>query len=213
VFGDGEEIPMTWMTGEDLCHSNFIDFSAILGYEFRGANSPCGIRVHVDREYYEKKKLAPFYTGTSKNIVIGNTLGLSQCSNVLLHIFQASIAPQAGNIDAIRGAFVNLLAYSHEVYCKGETADVEPLDVMDYIYKEMYECIVNKKTPRVCPVYHEAHLAQQLNLPLLKANLAEHKEVKLQRKAPTGHSTKPFAPMRGEEEEIEEGSQLEAIQG
>jgi hypothetical protein len=26
--------------------------------------------------------------------------------------------------------------------------------------------------------------------------------VKLQRKAPTGHSTKQFAPMRGEEEEI-----------
>jgi hypothetical protein len=34
VFGDGEKIPMTWMTREDLCHSNFIDFSTLLGYEF-----------------------------------------------------------------------------------------------------------------------------------------------------------------------------------
>jgi hypothetical protein len=52
-------------------------------------------------------------------------------------MFRASISPQAGNIDAIRGSLVNLLAYSHEVYCQGETAYVDPLDVMVYIYKEM----------------------------------------------------------------------------
>jgi hypothetical protein len=75
VFGDGEEIPMTWMTGEELCHSNFIDFSALLGYEFRGANTPCGARMHVDGEYYEKNKLAPLYTGTSKKIVVGTLMG------------------------------------------------------------------------------------------------------------------------------------------
>jgi hypothetical protein len=118
VFGDGEEIPMTWMTGEELCHSNFIDFAALLGYEFRGATSPSGIRMHVDGEYYDKKKLAPLYTRDDKKIVIGGTLGLSQRSNILLRMFRASIAPQAGNFDAIRGALVNLLAYTHEVYCK-----------------------------------------------------------------------------------------------
>jgi hypothetical protein len=77
VFGDGEEIPMTWMTGEDLCHSNFTDFAALLGYEFHGATSPSGMRMHVDGEYYEKKKLAPLYTGDDKKIIIGGTLGLS----------------------------------------------------------------------------------------------------------------------------------------
>jgi hypothetical protein len=50
VFGDGEEIPMTWMTEEELCHSNFIDFAALLGYEFCGATSPSGIWMHVDGE-------------------------------------------------------------------------------------------------------------------------------------------------------------------
>jgi hypothetical protein len=78
VFGDGEEIPMTWMTGEELCHSKFINFAALLGYEFCGATSPSGIRMHVDGEYYEKNKLAPLYTGDDKKIVIGGTLGLSQ---------------------------------------------------------------------------------------------------------------------------------------
>jgi hypothetical protein len=147
VFWDGEEIPMTWMTGEELCHSNFIDFAALLGYEFHGPTSPSGIRMHVDGEYYDKKKLAPLYTGDNKKIVIGGTLRLSQRSNILLRMFRASIAPQAGNFDAIRGALVNLFAYTHEVYCKGETAEVEPLDVMDFIHKEINDCIVNKKTP------------------------------------------------------------------
>jgi hypothetical protein len=39
---------MTWMTGEEVCHSNFMDFAALLGYEFRGATTPCGMRMHVD---------------------------------------------------------------------------------------------------------------------------------------------------------------------
>jgi hypothetical protein len=206
VFGDGEEIPMIWMTGEELCQSNFIDFSALLGYESRGATSPSGMRMHVDGEYYEKKKLSPLYIGNDKKIVIGGTLGLSQCSNVLLRIFRASVAPQSSNIDAIRGALVNLMAYSHEVYCKGETAEVEPLDVMDYIHKEMNDCIVNKKTPLFAPFIMKLILAQHLNHPLLKANLQEYKIVKLQRKAPTGHSKEPFAPLRGEEgDEFGEG--------
>jgi hypothetical protein len=206
VFADGKEIPVTWMTREDLCHSNFIDFTALLGYEFRGATTPSGIRMHVDGEYYKKKKLAPLYTGDDKKIVIGGTLGLSQWYNILLRMFRASIAPQAGNFDAIRGALVNLLAYSHEVYCKGEITNVEPLDVMDFIHKEINDCMVNKKTPLYAPFVMMLIHSQNLNHPLVKANLIEHKVVKLQRKAPTGHSKKPFAPLRGEEDDdFEEG--------
>jgi hypothetical protein len=120
--------------------------------------------------------------------------------------YQASIAPQAGNFDAIRGAFVNLLAYTHEVYCKGETVEVEPLDVMDFIHKEINDCLLNKKTPLYAPFVMKLIRAQNLNHPLLKANLIDHKVVKLQCKAPTGHSKKPFAPLRGEEDdEFEEG--------
>jgi hypothetical protein len=157
--------------------------------------------MHVDGEYYEKKKLAPLYTGDDKKIVIGGNLGLSQWSNIFFRIFRASIAPQAGNFDAIRGALVNLLAYSHEVYCKGETAHVEPLDVMDFIHKEINDCIVNKKIPLYAPFVMKLIRAQELNHPLLKANLVDHKVVKLQCKALTGHSKEPFAPVRGEDDD------------
>jgi hypothetical protein len=75
VFGDGEELPMTWMTGEDVCNSNFIDFAALLGYESHGANSPSGARMHVDGGYCKNKKLAPLYTIIDKMVVTGGTLG------------------------------------------------------------------------------------------------------------------------------------------
>jgi hypothetical protein len=66
--------------------------------------------------------------------------------------------------------------------------------------------MVNKKTPLYASFVMKIILAQNLNHPLLNANLQEHKVVKLQRKAPTGHSKKPFALLRGEEEdEFEEG--------
>jgi hypothetical protein len=97
---------------------------------------------------------------------------------------------------------VNLLAYSHEVYCKGETAHVEPLDVMDFIHKEINDCIVDKKTPLYVPFVMKLIRAQELNHPLLKANLVDDKVVKLQCKAPTGHSKEPFAPVRGEDDDV-----------
>jgi hypothetical protein len=84
--------------------------------------------------------------------------------------------------------------------------NVEPFDVMDFIHKEINDCMVNKKTPLYAPFVMKLIHAQNLNHPLLKANLIEHKVVKLQRKAPTGHSKEPFAPVRGEEDDaFEEG--------
>jgi hypothetical protein len=57
-------------------------------------------------------------------------------------------------------------------------------------------------------------LDQQLNHALLMANLTAHKKVKLQRKAPTGHSNDPFAPMEVKKKKrLKKGSQLEAVQG
>jgi hypothetical protein len=91
--------------------------------------------------------------------------------------------------------------------------DVVPLDVMDYIYKDMYECIVNKKTPLYAPFIMKLILDQQINHPFLMANLTAHKKVKLQRKAPTDHSNDPFAPMEVKKKRLKKGSQLEAVQG
>jgi hypothetical protein len=59
VFGDGEELPMTWMTGDHVIQSNFIEFAKELGYPFKGNHVPCGARMHLSGVAYNKKALAP----------------------------------------------------------------------------------------------------------------------------------------------------------
>jgi hypothetical protein len=59
VFGEGEDIPMTWMLGNDVCRSSFREFPSHLGYAFAGANTASGLRMHVEGMAYDKKTLKP----------------------------------------------------------------------------------------------------------------------------------------------------------
>jgi hypothetical protein len=154
VFGYGEELPMTWMTAVQVVQSNFIEFAEELGYPFKGNHEPSGARMHLSGVAYNKKVLAPLYGKLTKDvihqgkkIVVGDSYGLRTRYNLILCLFCENIAPSACYLDALRGGLVNLLAYSHEVFCKGEEAQVEPIDVMDFIHQEMYECILSKKAP------------------------------------------------------------------
>jgi hypothetical protein len=47
----------------------------------------------------------------AKKIVVGDSYGLRTRYNTLLCLFRENIAPSAGNLDALRGGLVNLLAY------------------------------------------------------------------------------------------------------
>ena len=62
---------------------------------------------HVD---YDKKLLAPL---VAKKGAIATTRGLKPIYNILIRMFRWSIAPQAGNADAIPGALVNLMHHAH----------------------------------------------------------------------------------------------------
>jgi hypothetical protein len=54
-----------------------------------------------------------------KEVVLGDAYGLKTRYNILICLFRENIAPSAGNLDAICGSLVNLLAYSHEVFMGG----------------------------------------------------------------------------------------------
>jgi hypothetical protein len=58
-FGEGEDIPMNWMLGNDVCCSSFREFPSHLGYAFAGANTASGLRMHVEGMAYDKKTLKP----------------------------------------------------------------------------------------------------------------------------------------------------------
>jgi hypothetical protein len=109
-------------------------------------------------------------------------------------------------LDAILGGLVNLHTYSHEVFVGGEEGEVEPIDVMDFIYKEMYDTVITKmKNPVYAPYVMLLLIAQQTAHPLLTTQLTSHKYVKPQRKSSPGVVEEFFASCDDEEgENVEE---------
>ena len=45
IKGD-EARTLKWMSGNVFCSATFHEFAALLGYEFKGISTPCGIRLH-----------------------------------------------------------------------------------------------------------------------------------------------------------------------
>jgi hypothetical protein len=113
-------------------------------------------------------------------------------------------------LDAIRGGLVNLLAYSHEVFASGEEAEVEPIDVMDFIYKEMYDTVITKKKTLVyAPYVMLLLIAQHTEHPLITTHLTSHNYVKPQRKASPGVVEEVFSSSDEDEGADEEEESVE----
>jgi hypothetical protein len=70
VFGYGEELPMTWMTGDQVVNSNFIEFAEELVYPFKGNHELSGTRMHLDGVAYNKKVLSPLYGKLTKDMLM-----------------------------------------------------------------------------------------------------------------------------------------------
>lgn len=127
-----------------------------------------------------KNKLAPLYGSEG---VVGGSKGLKPLHNLMLRIFRQTISPSAGNDDAIRCSLVNLLYHTHKTYMAGPDADVDPIDLMDYIFEEMYHAILYKKAPPYAPlVMRLINTQQHGSLLAMPPNLTEHTLVSLQQK-------------------------------
>jgi hypothetical protein len=86
-----------------------------------------------------------------------------------------------------------------------QEAEMEPIDVMDFIYKEMYDTVITKKKTSVyAPYVMLLLIAQHTKHPLITTHLTSHKYVKSQRKASPGVVEEAFASSDEEEEEDEE---------
>jgi hypothetical protein len=159
--------------------------------------------------------LKPLYgklaaSSKKKEVVLGEAYGFKTRYNILIRLFRENIAPSVGNLDAIHGGLVNLLAYSHEVFVSGKEVEVDPINVMDFIYKEMYDTVITKrKTPVYAQYVMLLLLVQHTEHPLLTTHLTTHKVVKPQRKASPGVVKEVFASSDEEEEEDEEEEAVE----
>jgi hypothetical protein len=166
--------------------------------------------MHLSGVAYNKKVLAPLYgkltkdvVDQGKKIVVRESYGLRTRYNILLHFFRENIAPSAGNLDSLRGGLVNLLAYSREVFCKGQEAQVEPIDVMNFIHREMYECILSNKAPVYAPYVMKLIKRKSPNYTLCVdiSKLVENKTMKPQKKPAPGVSNEPFVASSEDEED------------
>ena len=129
----------------------------------------------------DKRQLAPIYN--SNEVVFGQASDIKDIYNIFLRMFRHTIAPQASNIDQLRGGLVNLMAHAHFVFCRGKDyeGDDVKVDVMDYIYHEIYKCIMDRKAPVYAPFIMKL-IDHHSNSPLCYVNLQRHDPAKIQKK-------------------------------
>src|SRR3954463_4544625 len=99
----------------------------------------------------------------------------------MLRMFRHTLTPKAGNKDEMRGAKINLMAHAHTVYTHGPDHPGGAIDVMDFIYQDLYKCITDKKCPMFEPYVMKPVDAHTPATPLLYNDLVPHLAPKLQR--------------------------------
>jgi hypothetical protein len=138
---------MKWMTGEHECTSDFSVFASLLGYAYNG-ETPVGRRIHNPGTKPDKDKLYDLYDSTG---VVGFINGLHPLYDQLVRIFRENIGHSGGNNDAIRTSLVDLLAFAHECATSTDPDKDFTLDVMDFIYYEIKDAIIQRNTVPYAP--------------------------------------------------------------
>ena len=125
----------------------------LLGYPFTSVDEPIGARMHNEHDVYYKDEMAPLYLDNT--FIPGKARGLSGLYNTLLRIFRNYIAPEVGNLDDICGGLVNLMVYARRIKRVVEDDEdldgLEPIDVMDFIFREIKHCIQGRHVPVYAP--------------------------------------------------------------
>jgi hypothetical protein len=138
---------MNWMSGEHECEADFLVFASLLGYAYDG-ETPMGRRVHCPGTKPDKDKLYDLYDSTG---VVGFINGLHPLYDQLVHIFRENIAPSGGNNDAIRTSLVDLLFLAPQCATSTDPDEDFTLDVMDFIYYEIKDAIIQRNTVPYAP--------------------------------------------------------------
>lgn len=179
TFGTTAEMPFEWMSGTVRCRSSLVEFAQALEIPF-SPTSENGKKMHVHGAAYDKTSLAPLY---GEGGSLGEYKNLKLVYNILMRMFRHAVTPKAGNKDQIRLVEVNLLAHAHTVYCNGEEHENDPIDVMDFLFQEIFKCIMDRKCPLYAPYIMKLILFKEPNTPLRFENLVIHTPAKLQKKS------------------------------
>jgi hypothetical protein len=146
-IGDDERM-FKWMTGTYYYESSFTRFAALLGYPFDGPTNPVGHRIHSPLPV-DKNQLSDLYGPKG---IVGEVVVLLPLYDLLVHIFRENIAPSGGNNDAVHGSLVDLLIFAHECAKSTDPDTYFSLDVMDFIFNEMFDAMVSRGSLPMLPL-------------------------------------------------------------
>ncbi|KAK1650815.1 hypothetical protein QYE76_068620 [Lolium multiflorum] len=133
-----------WMSHERLLESNLAKFGSALGYPRLPGVDENGWRCHDSSFSQPREALENLYIKGWG--IPGKSADLLPTWDIMLRVYRETIGPKGGNLDELHLYEVDLMANS---FAKKGTG--EKLDVMDYIYNEMWSCVMEKKLPSYAP--------------------------------------------------------------
>ncbi|KAK1615669.1 hypothetical protein QYE76_021186 [Lolium multiflorum] len=143
-FDTDEAKTFRWMSHEKLLESNLAKFGDALGYPRLPGVDANGWRCHDSSFSQPREVLEPLYIKGWG--IPGKSADLLPTWDIMLRVYRETIGPKGGNLDELHLYEVDLMANS---FAKRGTG--EKIDVMDYIYNEMWSCVMEKKLPAYAP--------------------------------------------------------------
>ncbi|KAK1651343.1 hypothetical protein QYE76_069148 [Lolium multiflorum] len=133
-FESDEARTFRWMSHERLLESNLAKFGSALGYPRYPGIDANGWRCHDSSFAQTREVLEHLYIKGWG--IPGKSADLLPTWDIMLRVYRETIGPKGGNVDELHLYEVDLMANS---FAKKGTG--EKLDVMDYIYHEMWSCL------------------------------------------------------------------------
>jgi hypothetical protein len=143
-FQDDEARTFRWLTNGIYLESDLARFGTSLGYPRLEGEDANGWRCHDSEFFMDREVLRPLYIQGWANP--GTSADLLPTWDIMLRIYRETIGPKGGNFDELHSFEVDLMYNSLTKQGTGEK-----LDVMDYIYNEMWSCVMEKKLPTFAP--------------------------------------------------------------
>jgi hypothetical protein len=143
AFKDDTLRTMTWICGHEQVESNLHEFAASLGYVWNSTEEAHGYKIHGVSEF-DNDVLKFCYPPSIEEPYIPFITEMYPHYNLLAKIFHENIVGKSRDVSAVRGYMVNLLYYT-------KPSRVRKIDVMDFIYKEIYFGVMEKCAPAYAP--------------------------------------------------------------
>ena len=137
---------LTWMTHDRVLTATWAEFAAGIGYSDLPSDASGMFRVHLRDRPMVKDKMVDADLYIAGRALAGSAYDLLPTYDIMLHIYWSVLNPKVGNFDQVHGFLVNMMVLTAQ-----KRGKEQQLDVMDYIWHEMHNVVVMRKTPPFAP--------------------------------------------------------------